>query len=105
MLSAALQSRFTTHPLDTIKTHMMIDRSGGGAGSQSIWAVGRGIVRSEGVRGLYSGVTLAMVCASFCWHGVVHALASIPSPMDRVGNLSYWIALAPIGNNQVKSIR
>lgn len=41
---------------------MMIDRSGGGAGSQSIWAVGRGIVRSEGVRGLYSGVTLAMVC-------------------------------------------
>lgn len=55
-------SRFTTHPMDTIRTRMQIDRSSSDTNGRGMWAVGRSILRTEGIRGLFSGVTLAVVC-------------------------------------------
>jgi hypothetical protein len=58
--TAGAVSRLTTHPMDTIRTRMQIDK-GTKVSNQGVWKVGASIYRHEGLRGLYSGVTLAMV--------------------------------------------
>lgn len=61
-LSAGVIGTVIGFPLDTIKTRMML--SGGSTASHSIFSMGRSIVGSEGVLGLYRGLVPPLLSLS-----------------------------------------
>lgn len=89
----------TLLPLETIKVRMQVhDKQGDRLGSMRII---RGIVRFEGVRGLYQGMTPAVIGSAVSWGGFFFVYENVKKYAQRTKGSEEQSELSSIDNFQI----
>src|SRR5210317_729672 len=92
-------STMTLLPLETIKVRMQVhDKKGDRLGSMRII---RGILRFEGVRGLYQGMTPAVIGSAVSWGGFFFVYENFKKSMEWRKGLEKQSELTSIDNFQI----